>query len=120
MGLDFSHCDASWSYSGFNNFRRRLAKEIGVDIDEMEGFNGDRPWSEVDDDIVHLLDHSDCDGDLSPNQCVIVAIRLEELVKSWPDDINVRTRLSYYRTQAQLLAEGMRRAAAAAEPLEFR
>ena len=28
MGIDFSHGDASWSYSGFNRFRKRLAQEI--------------------------------------------------------------------------------------------
>ena len=86
-----------------------------MDLDEMEGFNGERPWSEVDDDIVPLLNHSDCDGDLSPEQCVIVATRLEELVKSWTDDILG----SYDKQRAQLLVEGMRKAAAAAEPLEF-
>lgn len=40
MGLDFTHCEAHWSYSGFMVFRRKLAKAIGVDLNRMEGFVG--------------------------------------------------------------------------------
>src|SRR5229473_7322696 len=40
MGLGFSHCDSYWSYSGFHRFRRRLASEIGVALDAMDGFRG--------------------------------------------------------------------------------
>lgn len=38
MGLGFSHGGVSWSYGGFGNFRRKLAREIGVNIDQMSGF----------------------------------------------------------------------------------
>ena len=30
MGLDFIQSNAHWSYSGFHQFRERLAKEIGI------------------------------------------------------------------------------------------
>lgn len=65
MGVDFTHCDVHWSYIGFNNARRRLAREIGVSLDEMLGFGLDkhvaREWYTVDDSaIVPLLHHSDC------------------------------------------------------------
>ena len=29
MGIDFSHGDAHWAYSGFMRFRGRLAVELG-------------------------------------------------------------------------------------------
>jgi hypothetical protein len=32
-----------------------------------------REWSEIDSDLVPLLNHSDCDGDLSPEDCARVA-----------------------------------------------
>lgn len=30
MGIDFSHCDAHWAYSGFHRFRTRLATQVGL------------------------------------------------------------------------------------------
>ena len=91
MGLDFINGDdAHWSYSGFNSFRRRLAKEIGIDLDEMQGFGhlngkpGWRSWDEVDDPIKPFLMHSDCDGEMSPEECLQVGPRLREIVSSWP------------------------------------
>jgi hypothetical protein len=49
MGLDFRSSGTgeefqertSWSYSGFGDFRRRLAAQIGITLYEMEGFGGD-------------------------------------------------------------------------------
>lgn len=38
MGLGFVGAKAHWSYSGFNNFRRKLAMEIGICLDFMDGF----------------------------------------------------------------------------------
>ncbi|CAM5353616.1 hypothetical protein [Bacillus safensis FO-36b] [Bacillus safensis subsp. safensis] len=40
MGLDFTHCEAHWSYSDFHGFRKRLAACIGMNLDDMEGFGG--------------------------------------------------------------------------------
>jgi hypothetical protein len=111
MGVDFSHCDASWAYSGFNRFRSRLAKYAGFELSEMEGFDGKRPWSEITDDIVPLLNHSDCDGELSVDECIKVAPRLRVILASWPDD--------YDKQKGLLLAEGMEFAVESKEPLRF-
>ncbi|WAH35012.1 hypothetical protein [Alicyclobacillus dauci] len=113
MGLDFSHCDAHWAYSGFMRFRRRLAEQIGFALDEMEGFGGTRSFDEMVDDIKPLLDHSDCDGELTPEECKQVAPRLRELVSGWLDD-------DRDKIQALDLAEGMELAAEEGEPLRFR
>ena len=52
MGLDFSHCDAMWSYSGFNDFRDRLEEELVM-----------HPWQgAVADPILILMNHSNCEG----------------------------------------------------------
>ncbi|WP_416808878.1 hypothetical protein [Bacillus thuringiensis] len=86
MGLDFNHSSAHWGYSGFNNFRRKLAREIDLDLDAMVGFGGVFSWDLVEDDIKDFLDHSDCEGDLTPEQCEIIYPRLLELVESWDDN----------------------------------
>lgn len=113
MGLAFSHTDACWSYSGFGAFRKKLANEIGMELEKMRGFKGGViPFSEFDDDIIPLLDHSDCDGVLTTEECNRVAPRLRELVSSWPEqDFDKRKALS--------LADGMEYAFICNQPLEF-
>lgn len=101
MGIDFAFRKKEfpknsphWSYSGFNVFRKRLAKDIGIELDAMDGHGGSIAWDTVEDDIVPLLNHSNCDGELSYDQCEKVAPRLRELIKGWPeDDYDKRTAL---------------------------
>lgn len=142
MGLDFSHCEAYWTYSGFMRFRARLATEIGVALRCMEGFAGGTTgghfdklmifgydenlpgyekyvgnqsvisWDKVSDDIVPLLDHSDCDGELTPEECKKVAPRLRKLVSGWPDD-------DRDKVNALELAKGMELALKRNENLRF-
>ena len=69
-------------------------------------------WDKVKDDIAPLLNHSNCDGILTPEECRKVAPRLRELVKEWPDD-------DRDKINALLLAEGMELAAKNNENLEF-
>lgn len=95
MGIDFTASKneddltdehyAKWSYSGFSDFRERLADEINIDLNAMEGFGGEDLWDEIDDDIKPLLNHSDCDGILTPAECKQVAPRLEQIVAQWSD-----------------------------------
>lgn len=100
MGLDFSHCDAHWSYSGFNRFRERLAESININLSNMYGFGGTDSWYGLNDDIVPLLNHSDCDGKLTIRECRKVSKRLRELVVTWDDN-------DYDKMQALRLADGM-------------
>lgn len=112
MGIDFSHGDAHWSYSGFNHFREHLAREIGMDLSSMQGFDGDIPFSNFTDDILPLLNHSDCDGDLSPQECAKIAPRLRDLIQKWPDD-------DYDKQRGMMLAEGMEKATQRKERFRF-
>jgi hypothetical protein len=114
MGLGFSHGNAHWSYSGFHGFRLRLAAEIGINLDEMQGFSDDSPipWDTVDDPIKDLLYHSDCDGELSPRQCLVVAPRLAALVASWPDN-------DYDKINAMKMVLGMEDARNTGKPFVF-
>lgn len=122
MGLDFSHGDAHWSYSGFHRFRCKLARAINIDLEEMDGFAREpllgcivegKPWPDTEiDPLIALLNHSDCDGELTPDQCKSIAPRLREIVEQFPAD-------DYDRQQALMLADGMDEAVQENELLEF-
>lgn len=158
MGVGFSHGGASWSYTGFNYFRKLLAESIGLDLYDMHGFyteeeraeairNGSfpygdppqkRPWSEIDDPIVGLMHHSDCDGHITPEQCRIIAPRLRELIADWPDTMKAEWSdkkkaepliaagyketyefSNYDKDNGFLLAAGMEQAAEKGQNFEF-
>ena len=114
MGLGFVQSDASWSYSGFMHFRERLAEDIGIILRDMYGFGEDDgiSWNTIDSDLFPLLNHSDCEGEMSPQECAQVAPALRKILESWPDE-------DYDTIQGLLLVEGMERCADEGIPLEF-
>lgn len=112
MGLDFRGSRAHWSYSGFHRFRERIADQLGFDLNSMEGFGGGKKWSSIKDPIVPLLSHSDCDGEMTPQECKAVYPRLREIISEWPAD-------DYDRIHAELLADGMENCAIEETPLIF-
>jgi hypothetical protein len=123
MGIDFSHTTAQWSYTGFGAFRRALALFEGFELDDMNGFGGDREWSTVHTDLAPLLDHSDCDGELPPDHCRQVAPRLRQVIDElWPAYRavwEIDPGAHFNRGSGLALADGMDAAAAAGEPLQF-
>lgn len=94
MGLDL-HAElmspdhhVHFSYGSFAEFRRRLAEDgLGVPLDSMKGFGGERLWSDFESDpLAALLNHSDCDGYLEDLECEGLAVRLRGVVAKWEDD----------------------------------
>lgn len=87
MGLDIRPGHACWSYSGFNMFRRALAAEEGIDLNQMVGFGGERPWETSHGEhitpLAPLLNHSDCDGYLEGYECEEVLPRLKLILDRW-------------------------------------
>ncbi|MFG2833019.1 hypothetical protein ACGFWI_37135 [Streptomyces sp. NPDC048434] len=72
--------DVSWSYTSFGVFRQWLAQAEGFTLDDMDGFGGQRPWSDVSTRLRPLLDHPDDAGpDLTPTQCAAMLPRLQEI-----------------------------------------
>lgn len=116
MGLDFDGSDAHWSYSGFHYFRKCLAADIGIKLEEMQGFGGSKSWDEVNDPIKILLYHSDCDGELAAEECEQIYPRLLEIVEKWEDDDED---MSDNKEQGILLAKGMKKCAEKGKPLIF-
>lgn len=109
---------ASWSYGGFNRFRVRLAESIGFVLDNLEGFNQTGKnivkWDTMKDGIKPLLNHSDCDGELTPKECAKVAQRLREIVSAWTSVED-----EYDKRNGLLLADMMDECVAKKVPLIF-
>lgn len=80
MGIGFEPGDAKWSYSGFNTFREHLAYAIG--IKDLRAIWRSQDWPEGE-ALVLLLNHSDCDGVLTWEECQQAAPRLREVIAAW-------------------------------------
>lgn len=161
FAVDGNLSGAHWSYSGFNEFRHRLAEAAGINLKKMEGFveldkaaiinekgweayreavkeefaRGKIPWSTIDDPLKPFLNHSDCEGELTPAECATVGPRIKELVSQWPDkitlEINPEFRKqrpeypermemdNYDKVHALLLVKAMEEAVRLNLPLEF-
>ena len=117
MGIAFSHGEASWSYSGFHRFRKRIAESININLEEMEGFtkNG-KSWGTVNDDIKLLLNHSDCDGILTIFECEKIIPRLSQIINIWG---NKEDFYDYDKDRGIMLIEGMKKAIAENTDLRF-
>lgn len=119
MGIAFAertlkHIEGcGWSYSGFMEFRKKLAKEIGIDLEAMDGFvaNG-ISWGTVVSPIGALLNHSDCEGALDYNDCEQIYPELLKLIDKWPDG-------DYDKINGKALAEAMKTCASEGHYLEF-
>ena len=108
MSLTFSHCDATWSYRSFDEFREKLMQSATLRI--VKTWNG---WEvKPDDDLAPLLLHSDCEGIIAPQDCVQIASRLVEIVSWWPDSDSDKG-------MALLLVKGLRECGRLGQPLEF-
>lgn len=117
MGLDVSPGGARWSYGGFHQFRLRLVWFLGLAEPRRDGAPLGSPlwsWRAVPDSepLAALLNHSDCDGELSPKECAVVAPRLRAMVELWDDD-------DYDKQQALRLLDGMAQAVKTQKPLVF-
>lgn len=90
MGVRFHPGDASWSYGGFADFRRRLASAEGINLLHMQGFGGHEPWELPNGTprtaLAPFLNHSDCEGYLDGYDCASVWPRLHEIIGGWPAD----------------------------------
>lgn len=124
MGLDLSPGGARWSYSGFHRYRLRLAEAIGVDLETVFnrgwviGPNGENtdPWVPGEEPLFLLLNHSDCEGELSPDACLTVLPRLLQVVIGWEKDPRDE---GYDEAQTIKLACGMVECIIKNQPLLF-
>lgn len=79
------HSGVEMAYSQFNQMRAKLAQEIGMDLRQMEGFEGTGKFSNWNDDIIPLLEHEDNGGNFTREQCEKVYPRILSLIENWED-----------------------------------
>ena len=132
MGLDTTHDCWHGAYSAFTRWRNKLAevagykfyKEGGIDqplIDwghiTQENLFGQ--WKETPKDpLMVLIAHSDCEGEIFPEQAEPLADRLEALLPLLPDD-EAGGHIGNWRAKTQQFIDGLRAAAKEDEPVEF-
>ena len=116
MGLNCTHGCFDGPYSYFNSFREWIANQIGVNLNVMEGFgiSSGLPWDNVDHPIKPLLDHSDCDGELTPEQCDSIVKGGQMILDSIPGD------WGEFAIRLQLFINGCRDAYEKGESVQFR
>lgn len=118
MGLDFSHCDAHWSYSGFSIFRRRICWHIGIIGSLLEDMYEDGSYKFlINDDIYPLIDHSDCDGELTIQEMKQIIPRLQNIIDEWRKDADWA--VEYDIINSEYLINGMHNAIKAGESIQF-
>lgn len=150
MGLDCSHDAWHGAYSAFNRFRQKIAEAMGgsypphkdVSLAERDWYWGEGYSAGTHPGLMVLLSHSDCDGEISPEDCIKVANDLEALLPQIAelddgdvtggasftrkgDDIEVNrhpghiARAGGYVAVTEKFISGCRAANAADEALEF-
>jgi len=75
-GYETSSNSKIGSCSGFNDFREIWAKHLGFDLKEMIGFDGEKEWTN--EPMQFFFNHSDCDGELSVEECVELLAQAEK------------------------------------------
>lgn len=111
MGLDTTHDCWHGSYSGFNKWRTNICAAAGYgNLSNYEGYKGYKKFSNNDDILLVLFNHSDCDGIIEFKYCEMLAKRLEELLQN----------LDFYdKIKTVRFIQGLRLAALKLENVEF-
>jgi len=119
MGLDTTHNCWQGSYGSFNQFRYNLAKQIKINLDDyIEYGSGIKTLSDLDDDLIPLLNHSDCEGILTPDECKKIVKGLNDILNNFnPDLVNHDT--DYFKKQIIRFRDGCKKAIEANENVEF-
>lgn len=134
MGLDTSHDCWHGAYSAFSRWRDQLAKAAGYEFARIEGGSRDTiliDWGHIEDKnyngewdttpsdpLIVLIAHSDCEGAIHPEQAKPLADRLEELLPLLPEGEG-GGHIGDWRVKTQTFIDGLRRAVAANEPVDF-
>jgi len=147
MGLDTSHDAFHGAYSAFNRFRQAIAEACGVAfpphyvidesgqmmVDPATGLTKRKPdhderfiywpddFTKTNPGLAAFITHSDCDGEIAPDVCALIANEMEAILDrlpKWPDAGHIAAR-GGMRKVAEIFIAGCRAAASANEPLDF-
>lgn len=84
MGLDTTHDCWHGAYSSFNEFRYELGRRIGINLDDYKGYhgNGTKELTSIAHPLMPLFNHSDCDGELSVEECKQIVSGLNGVIEA--------------------------------------
>jgi hypothetical protein len=129
MGLDCSHDAFHGAYSAFNRFRQAVAKAMSGSypphgdnkFDPSMWYWGDGYSKSTHPGLYIFFCHSDCEGEISPDDCKLIADELEELLPKIDSstDWGHIEREGGFKEVTKRFITGCRSAHAAGEPLEF-
>ncbi|MDG1949479.1 MAG: hypothetical protein P8J32_01495 [bacterium] len=122
MGLDTTHGCWNGAYSSFGAFRKELAEQIGITLSDYQGFGGNLLFDGLKHGIISLLDHSDCDGELSPEECTSVAQGLQQVIDGFTECKLLQKdkgTAEYFIERCERFRDGCLKAIAANETVEF-
>lgn len=93
MGLNTTHNCWHGPYSSFNAFRFALARQIGINLDEYDGYNskGTKDLETIEHDLQPLFNHSDCDGDLKVEESVQIVKGLNNVLDNFNEELQMPT-----------------------------
>lgn len=117
MGLDTTHDAFHGPYSSFNKWRHWLAHQIGINLNDYFGYggNGTKDIESIDHPLMPLFNHSDCDGELTPEECRQIIKGLKDILSTTPLDTSFFS--NYWLTERFM--KGCIRAANAKENIKF-
>ena len=81
MPSSFMYCNAYLSVS----FKARVAASVGIHLEEMRGYGGEKPWPFASSEplVILLAPNEPLCLKISPADCIRIADRLEPIVRSW-------------------------------------
>lgn len=104
MGLDTTHNCFHGPYSTFMRFRRSLADQIGINLDDYVEYDrekGTKSLVDLDHPLQPLFNHSDCEGELSVKESKQIVEGLNSVIdqfdKSKPQDFDFLNRVIQFR-----------------------
>jgi hypothetical protein len=118
MGLDTTHDCWHGSYSSFGTFRKELAKSIGEDYENLLGLGGSKTPEQVNHPINPLLFHSDCDGELSVEECESIVQGIDMILEGLKPREDDETEYGF-RGRLIQFKEGCQEAISLGEKVEF-
>lgn len=136
MGLDTSHDAWTGAYGAFTRWRNAIAEAAGYAVWEVVHDRGYKAptimldWGHVTQDnlfgkwdktpadpLVVLFAHSDCEGEIFPEQATPLADKLEALLPELTGDSGGH--IGDIRAKTEQFIQGLRDAVSANEPLDF-
>lgn len=99
MGLDTTHNAFHGAYSSFHRFRSQLLDLTDqINAESLVGYGGTAEYEVIKNKgIRRLMDQSDCEGEISPKDCKLIADSLDAYIPLMDKDSELYSRSVQFR-----------------------